>query len=209
MAIDLTPARTAGCSDIIDVYLAEIEAAIRALSRDDVRAIVDVLEAAWQRGSTIFLIGNGGSASTASHMMNDLCKFTRIPGAKLVRAIALTDNVPLMTAFGNDVTYDAIFVEPLRSLMQPGDVVVAISGSGNSPNVLRACEYALANGGDVIGLCGSPGSALAALAPHRIIIPAERIGQQEDGHLIVNHVIALALRDRIEAASTVSAAKAS
>ena len=184
--------------DIVEQYLGEMETAIQRLSRQDVRVVVDMLEDAWSRQATVYIIGNGGSASTASHMMNDLCKFTRVEGRKPLRAVALTDNVPLMTAFANDVSYDEIFIAPLENLLRPGDVVIAISGSGNSRNVIRACEYALESLATVIGLCGSPGGMLAKLATHRVIVPAERIGQQEDGHLIINHAVALALRQRIE-----------
>jgi len=187
--------------DAIDAYLDEVIAAIRALPRPDVRAIVDALEAVWAADGTTYLIGNGGSASTASHMMNDLCKFTLVPGKRRFRAVALTDNVPLMTAMGNDIAFAEIFVEPLRSLGRRGDALVAISGSGNSPNVVRAVEYAREAGITTIGLCGSPGGALARLADLKVIVPADRIGQQEDGHLILNHVIATALRERIDRAA--------
>lgn len=187
--------------DGVEKYLQEIESAIRGISRDDVRSVVDVLERTWQQKGTIFIIGNGGSAATASHMMNDLSKFTAVQGMPRVRAIALTDNVPLMTAYGNDQCYEDVFVEPLANLLQTGDVLVAISGSGNSRNVLRAAEFALEAGSTVVGLCGSPGGTLAQIATHRVIIPAELICQQEDGHLILNHVIALELRERITVAA--------
>jgi D-sedoheptulose 7-phosphate isomerase len=120
--------------DIIDSYLNEVELAIRNLSRADITTVVDVLEAAWQRDATTYVIGNGGSASTASHMANDLMKCTRVDKARRVRVIALTDNVPIMTAFANDESYDTIFTAQLEALLRPGDVVIAISGSGNSPN---------------------------------------------------------------------------
>lgn len=187
--------------DAVERYLSEIEAAIRAIPREDVRAVVDALFSAWSGERTIFIVGNGGSASTASHMMNDLCKFTAAEGRKRIKAIALTDNVPLMTAYGNDVGYDVIFEEQLRALMGAGDVLVAISGSGNSPNVLRAAAYAKKHRATVVGLCGSPGGKLAGMSDLRVIIPAEHIGQQEDGHLILNHAIAMALRERIGASA--------
>ncbi len=185
--------------DPIEKYLSEIEQAIREISRHDVTAVVDTLEACWASGHTTFVVGNGGSASTASHMMNDLNKFTVVPGAKRFRAIALTDNVPLFSAWGNDASYDDVFVEPLRNLMNDGDVLIAISGSGNSPNVLRAVDYANTKG-TTIGLCGFPGGKLAIAAKRCVIVPAMSIGQQEDGHLIINHAVATALRARIEAA---------
>ena len=185
--------------DAIDRYMNEVEAAIRGIDRDDVRRVVDALYEAWSSDRQIFIVGNGGSASTASHMMNDLCKFTRSERHHRIRAIALTDNVPLMTAYGNDQSFDDVFVEPLRTLMREGDTLVALSGSGNSPNVVAAIEYANAAGARTIGLCGSPGGKLAQLAHVRVIVPATHIGQQEDGHLVLNHAIATALRERIAA----------
>lgn len=185
--------------DAVERYLLEIEHAIARISRSDVRAIVDLLEAAWRERRTIYIIGNGGSASTASHMMNDLNKFTAMEGCPRVRAIALTDNVPLMTAYGNDCSYEDVFVEPLKNMLEPADIVIAISGSGNSPNIVKAAEYAIEFGATVVGLCGSPGGALAKIAHRKVVIPAEHIGQQEDGHLILNHTIAMALRERIAA----------
>jgi D-sedoheptulose 7-phosphate isomerase len=194
--------------DAVARYFEEIQDALAAISRDDVRFVVEVLARAWIDDATIFLIGNGGSASTASHMMNDLCKFTSIEGVRRLKAISLTDNVPLLSAIGNDIDFDACFVEPLRNFMRPRDVLVAISGSGNSRNVIAACEYAINHGGIVVGLCGSPGGKLARIAHHRVIVPAERIGQQEDGHLVLNHVIATALRERIEQLASLTAASA-
>jgi len=183
---------------IIDQYVEEMEHALHQLSRSAIRQVVDVVFEAWKRRSTIYLIGNGGSASTASHMMNDLAKFTYCEGKAPVRAVALSDNVPLITAFANDVAYDEIFAAQLKVFFTPQDVVIAISGSGNSPNILRACEYVQSRGGIVVGLCGSPGGRLAEIATHRVCVPAERIGQQEDLHLMIGHMLALALRERIE-----------
>lgn len=183
--------------DIIERYLGEVERAVRELDRSDIRFAVEMLFAAWGRRGTTWIIGNGGSASTASHMMNDLHKCTYVEGRPRFKALALTDNVPLITAISNDVEYAEVFVEPLRAHLEPDDVVIAISGSGNSPNVLRAIAYAKELGVATIGLCGAAGGKLATLADHRIIFPAPLIGQQEDGHLMLNHAIALALRDRI------------
>jgi D-sedoheptulose 7-phosphate isomerase len=186
--------------DMVDTYLCEIEAAVRKIDRGDVRAVVDTLFACWQRGGTTFVIGNGGSAATASHMMNDLIKCTIVEGQPRFRAIALTDNVASLTAFANDVAYEEIFVEQLCALLRAGDVLVALSGSGNSPNVLRAVGYAKEAGAKTVGLCGDTGGKLALLADVAVKIPAARIGQQEDGHLILNHAIALTLHERIAAA---------
>ena len=193
--------------DMVERYLGEVEDAIRLIDRAAVRSVVDALYACWKRGGTTFVIGNGGSAATASHMMNDLIKCTIVEGQARVRAIALTDNVPTMTAFGNDLAYDQIFVEPLRALLASDDALVALSGSGNSPNVLRAIEYARTIGAVTIGLCGDTGGTLATLADVVVKIPARRIGQQEDGHLILNHAIALTLHERIAASAVQTLAR--
>src|SRR5580704_2097810 len=107
--------------DMVGRYLEELEAAVKSIDRDAVRAVVDALFACWERGGTTYLIGNGGSASTASHMMNDLTKCTTVPGRPRYRALALTDNVPIMTAFANDQSYEDIFVEPLRAHLDARD----------------------------------------------------------------------------------------
>jgi D-sedoheptulose 7-phosphate isomerase len=184
--------------ELIDQYLTELESVIRDLSRQDIESVAEALMAAWRGRRQVLILGNGGSAATASHMMNDLNKFASVPGRPRFRAIALTDNVPLLSAVGNDQGYAEVFVEPLQNLLQAGDVVIAISASGNSPNVVRAVEYAQAQGATVIGFCGQPGGRLAQLADLKVTVPSDRIGQQEDGHLILNHVLAFALRARIE-----------
>lgn len=183
--------------DAIDLYLTELEDVIHHLSRDEVRAVADALLDAWRARRQVFIIGNGGSAATASHMMNDLNKFTRVDGQPRFRAIALTDNVPWLTAVGNDQSYHDIFVEPLMNLLEPGDTVIAISASGNSPNIVKAVEYARAHGARVIGFCGRPGGQLAQMADLKVIIPSDRIGHQEDGHMILDHVLSFALLERI------------
>ena len=184
--------------DLINQYLTELEDVVRRLSRPEIEAVAAALLAAWRERRQVLILGNGGSAATASHMMNDLNKFTSVPGRRRFRALALTDNMPWLTAVGNDQSYAEVFVEPLQNLLQAGDVVIAISASGNSPSVVRAVEYAQAQQATVIGVCGQPGGRLAQLANLKVIIPSDRIGQQEDGHLIVNHVLAFALRARIE-----------
>ncbi len=184
--------------DMVDTYLTELEAVVHELSRDEIAAVAKALMAAWRERRRVFIVGNGGSAATAAHMMNDLNKFVSVPGQPRFRALALADNVPLLTAVANDQSYADVFVEPLMNWLEAGDVLVAISASGNSPNVVKAAEYACAHGATVIGLCGRPGGRLAELADLKVIIPSSRIGQQEDGHLIVNHALAFALRARLE-----------
>jgi D-sedoheptulose 7-phosphate isomerase len=185
--------------DIIDNYLVELEAVVRSISRAEVRAVTEALLANWREGRQVFILGNGGSAATASHMANDLNKFTIVEGQPRFRAMALTDNVPLLTAVGNDLSYADVFVEPLRNWLRPGDLVIGISASGNSPNVVKAVNYAKAQGARTVGFCGHPGGQLAQLADLKVIIPSPHIGHQEDGHMILDHVISLALLEMIRA----------
>jgi len=177
--------------DRIASYLYEIEAIVRSISRADVRTIADRLFGGWREQRTTYIIGNGGSASTASHMMNDLNKMTSFDGAPRFRAIALTDNMPYITAIGNDIDYADIFVEQLRNLLLPKDILIAISGSGNSENIIRAAKYSRGIGATVICLCGNAGSRLCDVSDAAVTIPAQNLCQKEDGHLILNHAISL------------------
>jgi D-sedoheptulose 7-phosphate isomerase len=184
----------------VDEYLTGLEKAVRNLSRPDVEAVVDTMLDAWRENRQVFIIGNGGSAATAAHMMNDLCKLTVVPGKRRFRAIALTDNVPLLTAWGNDASFEDVFVEPLRNLMRAADLLVIISTSGESPNLIKAMRCAQTEfSGTVIGITGSDGGRLAAGADLVVRIPSDHIGQQEDGHLIVNHAVSNALAERLRA----------
>lgn len=182
----------------VDRYLTELEGVIHNISRDDLLAVVDALMEAWREDRQIFFIGNGGSAATASHMMNDINKLTIAPGRRRFRGIALTDNMPLITAWGNDVAYEDVFAEPLRNLMRPGDTLVVVSTSGNSANVVRAVEVSRNEfEAQVIGITGDTGGILAGLVDFLVCIPSPDQGHQEDGHLIVNHVLCRALAYRI------------
>lgn len=185
--------------DGVSAYLDDAQEIVKSISRSDVRAVVDRLFAGWLEKQTTYIIGNGGSAATASHMMNDLSKMTSIEGLPRFRAVALTDNMPYITAIGNDLDYADIFIEQLRNLLLPTDILIAISGSGNSENIIRATKYARHLGACVIGLCGNPGSRLCEVAELVVTVAAKSICHQEDAHLIVNHTIALALRERIAA----------
>ena len=165
----------------------------------DVERALDLLLVAYRGGHRIVFLGNGGSAATASHAANDFSKLTISPGKPRVKALALTDNVPLLTAWANDSSYRDVFAEQLANLLEPGDVVVAISGSGASPNVLRAVEVARARGAVTIAWTGFAGGALKELADLAIVVPSDSMTQIEDVHLTLNHALAEALRDAIRA----------
>jgi D-sedoheptulose 7-phosphate isomerase len=188
--------------DPIQDYLARLSETILAISKDDVWTVVNALYQAWQEGRRIYICGNGGSAATASHMANDLNKFTLVEGQPRMKAIALTDNVPLMTAWANDSSYEDIFSEPLLNLVEPGDLLIAISASGNSPNVLKAIQTANNQGATTIGFSGDTGGKLRSLVDYCILIPDPYIGRQEDGHMILDHVIAFTLNWMIRRADT-------
>ncbi len=179
---------------LVGTYLQELHDAMQHTLGDDLGRAIDILRDARARGATIFFCGNGGSASTASHFACDLGKNTVHPVLGRFRTIALVDNIPAVTAWGNDNGYDQIFVEQARNLLRPGDVLVAISGSGNSPNVLHAVDYARSLGCTVIGLIGFAGGALKDRSDVALIVPGRTIEQAEDGHLILNHAICTAVR---------------
>jgi D-sedoheptulose 7-phosphate isomerase len=185
--------------DPVQNYLDQLEKTIAQISREDVWSIIQELMVAWRKQKQIFLLGNGGSSATASHMANDLNKLTIIDGKPRFRAMALSDNIPLMTAWANDTDYKNIFVEQMLNFIQTGDVVIGISCSGNSGNVLKAFEVAKSFSAVTIAFTGDTGGRLKEIADYCIFIPSPHIGHQEDGHMILDHVIANTLKELIEA----------
>ncbi len=180
--------------DPVAEYLAEVEQMVARMPQDQIQQVVEVLLDAWRHQKQVFIIGNGGSAATASHFANDLNKGTMVPGKRRFRAISLTDNVPLITAWANDTAYENIFAEQLLNFLREGDVVIAMSTSGNSANVLRAVEVGRAAGAITIGWTGQPGGRLGDLVDHCIHVPTECMEQIEDAHMVLDHVITTTLR---------------
>jgi D-sedoheptulose 7-phosphate isomerase len=184
----------------LEKYVRETEAILEApFLRAALERIVPIFLAARSGDKTIFFFGNGGSASAASHFVTDIAKVAggtqpRGPG-KRFRCVALNDNLPGLTAWANDVGYDQIFAGPLRALAQPGDVAVAISGSGNSPNVLEGVRAARAMGLATIGLTGIGGGKLKDLVDVPVVAPTNSMQHTEDLHLIVLHFLTAYLRD--------------
>ena len=181
----------------IQRYLEEVQYTLGALPLERIQDVVDVLLSANYASCTVFTLGNGGSAATASHFACDLAKGTIVSGRPRFRVSALTDNVPLMTAWSNDVAYEDLFAEQLRGLMRPGDVVVAFSGSGRSPNVLRAVKLARRMGGITIGFSGFDGGPLSHLVDVPVVVPCDCMEQIEDVHLVLCHLTATVLRERM------------
>lgn len=171
-------------------YLDYLKKVIDALDVEEIGAFARVLLDARERDARIFFIGNGGSAATASHFANDIAIGSRT-WKKPFRAMSLTDNVAIMTAVANDYGYEEIFILQLKTVMQPGDVVVAISASGNSPNVLKAIEYANENGATTVGLTGFDGGKLRRLAKSAVHVPTSKgeYGPVEDVHMIFDHLV--------------------
>ena len=184
--------------DAVQTYLTELADMVNKMPQDKIWDVIRVLMDAWRKGSRVFILGNGGSAATASHMANDLNKYTIVPGRPRFKALALSDNIPLMTAWGNDTSYDNIFVEQMLNFWEPGDVAIGISGSGNSPNVIRAMEAARELGGLAIGFTGQDGGKLKDVVDICIHVPSHKIVQQEDGHMILDHLMATTIRRLIE-----------
>ena len=178
-------------------YLNEVRQVLERVPVVDIRRVIDALMRAHLQDTQIFIMGNGGSAATASHFANDLNKAASSDGKRRFRAIALTDNVPLLTAWGNDLSYDDVFVEQLKNLYYDGAVVIGISGSGNSGNVLKALQFARSRGGTTIGFVGYQGGKLKGIVDECIIVPSNCMQQIEDAHLVLEHLICTVLREEV------------
>jgi D-sedoheptulose 7-phosphate isomerase len=172
-----------------DQYKQELIHTVNALDTSKVEQAIEWFKDARANNRHIFLCGNGGSASTASHFACDIVKGASFNRASRFRVMALTDSLPTITAYSNDVSYDIVFVEQLKNFAERGDLVMAISGSGNSPNVLRAVEYANSIGCKTIALTGRDGGKLGPMAQLNIHAPVPHMGRIEDAHMIVCHMI--------------------
>jgi D-sedoheptulose 7-phosphate isomerase len=188
--------------DFAKDYIKGLKDVLDRIPLEPIDEIIQAIELAQNERRQIFVIGNGGSAATASHMMNDLCKGTLghkgdAPWPRL-RVIALTDNVSLMTAWANDADYTRVFSEPLKNLAQRGDLLIAISASGNSPNIIAAVETAKQIGVKVISLAGFGGGKLAKLAKISFVVPSDGYGPVEDVHMILDHIITGYLYEKLK-----------
>ena len=173
----------------IKKYLQLLEKNLSALNILQINQIADVIQSAYDNGNTIFTMGNGGSGTTASHIV---CDFNNGASAKLARkfkVMCLNDNVPSISAIANDISYDAIFKEQLKNFLRPGDIVIGISASGNSKNIIRAIEYANMSGATTIGFCGFDGGNLKKTAKYSIHVKTDDMKVTEDIHSIVSHIM--------------------
>jgi D-sedoheptulose 7-phosphate isomerase len=156
---------------------------------EEVGELITTLKEARSHGRQVFVCGNGGSASTSSHFANDLGKGASLNAPERFRVIALTDNIPWITALANDLDYSEIFVQQLINYAEPGDVLIAISGSGNSENVIKAVRWANEHELISIGLTGRPGGELAGLAQSVVFVESSHMGRIEEGHFLIQHMI--------------------
>lgn len=181
---------------IIDDYINGSITCLQGLKKmvPQIEKICKILIDARDSKRKVFLLGNGGSASTASHFICDLNKTSTV-NEKRIRAISLVDNMPTISAYANDVSYDSIFVEQLKNMLESKDVLIAISGSGNSKNVLNAVSYAKEKGAIVIGLTGFDGGKLKAKCDECLVIPSDVMYRIEDMHLMINHIITSVIRE--------------
>jgi len=182
-------------------YLNDTAHLLGSISTDSILMTVSHLYEAWAHRNQVFLFGNGGSASTASHMANDLSKATIVQGQPRMRVLSLTDNVSMITAWANDTSYDGVFKEQLANLLTPGDTVLAISASGHSRNVLSAVDFARQNGAVTIGWTGQSGGKLKEMVNHCLQVPTDDVGMIESIHLVLDHLVANELYARIKADS--------
>lgn len=174
----------------VEVYVDSLVSTIREVALSDVQAWIDRLVAARDKGATVFVCGNGGSAATASHFATDLGKGASYGKDQRFKVISLTDSTPTITAYANDIGYEVVFSEQLRGLGKPGDVLVTISGSGSSANVLRAIEAARDMDIDVVSLTGFSGGQSGPMADIHINVPSEHMGRIEDIHMAICHMVA-------------------
>jgi D-sedoheptulose 7-phosphate isomerase len=190
---------TAQVQDFASRYLQETLPLFQQYQSREFQAAMAAMVEVYQRGSTVMICGNGGSWGTSNHMVNDLAKGSVVEGKKRLRVIGLGDNTSLLTAYANDCGYETVFVEPMKALWNMGDLLIAISASGNSPNVVKAAEYARANGGHVIALVGFSGGKLKEIADLPIHFQSKNYGSVEDAQLMFSHLSSQFLHQYIKA----------
>ncbi|MGZ9165609.1 MAG: D-sedoheptulose-7-phosphate isomerase [Anaerolineales bacterium] len=188
----------------IQNYISILQQTIDQLPRQVIADVVDVLQDARVRGNNVFIMGNGGSASTASHFVCDLAKNTRSEELPHFRAIGLTDNMAIFSAYANDEGYESVFSQQLANLIQPKDVVIAISASGNSQNVLNAIEEAQKHDVLTIGFTGFDGGRLGQMVNINIHVKSDIIEHVEDIHLMLEHIIVKTIKERTRSKAKVT-----
>jgi D-sedoheptulose 7-phosphate isomerase len=184
-----------------DEYIEELKKALESIDLKEIEKISEVLIRAYETEKSVFIIGNGGSASTASHFACDLSKGTLERhydmNKKRFRAYSLTDNVALLTAYGNDLSYDDIFSQQLKNLIKQGDILIVLTGSGNSNSIIKAVKLANDTGAITIGLLGFDGGKVAGMLDNKMVVQSNNYGVIEDLHLMLEHIFCQNLKKRI------------
>lgn len=180
-----------------EAYFSGLSEMARRIDDESVDRFAGLLVDCWRARGRVFVFGNGGSAYNASHHVCDYVKTASVDGVRPLRAFSLVDNIGIGTAVGNDLSYDDTFSFPLTAYAEPGDLAVAISCSGNSPNVVRACEKAKEIGMTLVALTGFDGGRIGAMADLHINVPSDNYGLIEDLHLSIGHVVSQVFRSRM------------
>lgn len=183
--------------DSINNYLEKVKTTIDNLDRDEIETFINLLTKARDDDNTVFIMGNGGSASTASHFLCDFAKGASYEKNKRFKVTCLNDNIAIMMAYANDVSYENIFVEQLKNQIQEGDLVIGISGSGNSQNILKAIELANKSGGTTLGITGFSGGKLRQIAQNSVNTNLDDMRISEDIHMVLIHLASQVICDKI------------
>jgi D-sedoheptulose 7-phosphate isomerase len=189
-----------GMKNYLDRYSADLTEALRNLDAGEFEKIIVILADAYKKDKQIFIAGNGGSAGTANHFVCDFGK-NAVPfasGKRRFRIISVSDNTEKITAVGNDISFEEIFRFQLVNLMNEGDVLIVISASGNSPDIVRACEYAREKHAHIIALAGFDGGKIRGFAEAAMVVPLRSYEQIEDIHLVILHMIVYCIKERGE-----------
>lgn len=177
-----------GARSFAHEYIRKLKDVLDELPEEKIATLIEWMDEARNQNKGIFVVGNGGSATTASHFATDIGKGASLDKPARFRILSLTDNNGWMTALGNDLSYEDIFVEQLKNFAEPGDLVVAVSVSGNSPNVVKAVEWAHDRGCRTVGLVGRSGGRIGELADLAIHASTDHFGRAEDAHLVITHI---------------------
>lgn len=188
-------------SHFVRTYLDDLKTLLDAIAPEQIDAIVEILFEAWKGGRRVVMMANGGSSSSVSHIANDLQKNLQLEAGRALRAICLTDNTPVLIAWANDTSWDNVFAPQVECWVEPGDVVIGISGSGNSQNVLNGLARGNELGATTIGFAGFGGGRLPSVAQRCLVVHSNNMQRVEDVHMVALHLIFSALMERAKGAT--------
>jgi len=182
--------------DIVQFYLADLGQLLAKVEAPWIERLVDALAKAWKNGKRVLLMGNGGSSSSVSHIVADLQKNIQMATGTPLRALCLSDCTPLLMAWANDTTWSNVFAPQIACWIEPGDVVIGVSGSGNSMNVINGIQMARQNGATTFGMAGFDGGKLKDTADDCLVVDSNNMQRVEDVHMVTLHVVFTALQER-------------